>query len=85
MILLRTVPLHSILFSFRYSDYRDTVLSLMADVSRMKFQGVIPGAPVGMTRNIDIFQQPKTMINKQCSDQLKNLAKNEEKVLVTPL
>lgn len=64
----------------KYSDYRDTVLSLVADVSRLKFHGVIPGAPVGINRNLE--QQP--LINKQCSEQMKNQSKTE-KVLVTPL
>jgi len=64
----------------KYSDYRDTVLSLVADVSRLKFHGVIPGAPVGINRNLE--QQP--LINKQCSEQMKNQS-NTEKVLVTPL
>ena len=57
----------------------------MADVSRLKFQGVIPGAPVGINRNQDILQNQQTLINKQCSDQLKNQATPGEKVLVTPL
>jgi len=64
----------------KYSDYRDTVLSLVADVSRLKFHGVIPGAPVGINRNLE--QQP--LINTQCSEQMKNQSKTE-KVLVTPL
>jgi len=62
----------------KYSDYRDTVLSLMADVSRLKFQGVIPGAPIGLNLNIE---QPSI---KNCSEELKS-KKETEKVLVTSL
>ena len=65
-------------YYYRYSDYRDTVLSLMADVSRLKFQGVIPGAPIGLNLNIE---QPSI---KNCSEELKS-KKETEKVLVTSL
>ena len=72
-------------FLYRYSDYRDTVLSLMADVSRLKFQGVIPGAPVGECsggRSPHVphhVESTKSQYNKQ--DPLQST----EKVLVTPL
>jgi len=65
----------------KYSDYRDTVLSLMADVSRLKFQGVIPGAPTGL--NLNIVEQPSGSI--KCSDQELKSKKETEKVLVTSL
>ena len=67
-----------LIITYRYSDYRDTVLSLMADVSRLKFQGVIPGAPIGLNLNIE---QPSI---KNCSEELKS-KKETEKVLVTSL
>ena len=50
----------------------------MADVSRLKFQGVIPGAPIGLNLNIE---QPSI---KNCSEELKS-KKETEKVLVTSL
>ena len=31
-----------VLFSFRYADYKDTVLAMVADVVRIRFQGEIP-------------------------------------------
>jgi hypothetical protein len=68
---------------FRYSDYRDTVLSLMDDVTRLKFHGVIPGAPVGIGRNTAAAKKPKP-----CSDEMSTCTKtknNDEQVLVTPL
>ena len=72
--------LHIILANFfRYTDYRDTVLSLMADVSRLKFQGVIPGAPTGgQSPNVE-------KSNSQCGSAKKDPLQSTEKVLVTPL
>ena len=68
----------------KYSDYRDTVLSLMADVSRLKFQGVIPGAPTGL--NLNIVEAPSGGGNGiKCSDQELKSKKETEKVLVTSL
>lgn len=52
----------------------------MADVSRLKFQGVIPGAPVGINNT-----ESAPLVNKQCSEQLNKQSKTKETVLVTPL
>lgn len=55
----------------------------MADVSRLKFQGVIPGAPVGIIEQQTASSTP--LVNKQCSEQLNKQPKTKETVLVTPL
>ena len=64
----------------------------MADVSRLKFQGVIPGAPVGIHVNaVEQQQQQQRTISKQCGDELKSQQRpackpaEQENVLVTPL
>lgn len=64
----------------RYSDYRDTVLSVMADVARLKFQGVIPGAPT-----TGVATELKEINEQKLIDQQNKAAETPEKVLVTPL